>query len=552
MTFRLTLLDLAGMVALLLWGVRMVQTGIQRGFGPRLRQILGAALGNRFKAFAAGLGVTAILQSSTATGLMIAGFAAGGLVDLVPALAAMLGANVGTTLIVQLLSFDVTSLAPAFFLIGVLMFRRGDASRTRDLGRVVIGLGLMLLALHQLLDLITPYEDVPSLRVLLGAISTEPLLDILIAAGLAWAAHSSVAVVLLAMSFAAKGVVPPDAAFALVLGANLGTAINPLLEGATGDDPVARRLPVGNLVNRLIGCAIAVPALPYVGPFLVQFVPDNARAVADFHTLFNLLLAALFFPFLSQFAALLRRWLPTRIDQADPSRPMYLTNAARETPVVAIGSAAREALRLADVLEAMLVGTRDALVKGDRRRIDEVRRLDDVLDKLNAAIKAYLTSLDPEAMTEADDRRVDEILAFATNLEHAGDVIDKNLIAIASKRLKRGLAFSREGQAELAQMLDRLVVNLRAAAAVFMTGEPRAARLLASEKEAFRDLETAATQTHFERLRAGRVETQETSALHLDALRDLKLVNTHLVAAAAYPVLRNQGDLLPNRLRAQE
>ena len=550
MTFRLTLLDLAGMVALLLWGVRMVQTGIQRGFGPRLRQVLGAALGNRFKAFAAGLGVTAILQSSTATGLMIAGFAAGGLVDLVPALAAMLGANVGTTLIVQLLSFDVTSLAPAFFLVGVLMFRRGDASRTRDLGRVVIGLGLMLLSLHQLLELITPYEDVPSLRILLGAISTEPLLDILLAAALAWAAHSSVAVVLLVMSFAAKGVVPPDAAFALVLGANLGTAINPLLEGTTGDDPMARRLPIGNLVNRLIGCAIVVPALPYLGPLLVWLDPDNSRAVADFHTLFNLLLAALFFPFLSPFAALLRRWLPTRIDQADPSRPMYLHNAARETPVVAIGSAAREALRLADVLEAMLVGARDALVKGDRRRIDEVRRLDDVLDKLNAAIKAYLTSLDPEAMTEADDRRVDEILAFATNLEHAGDVVDKNLIAHAAKRLKRGLAFSREGQAELAQMLDRLVVNLRAAAAVFMTGEPRAARLLASEKEAFRDLETAATQTHFERLRAGRVETIETSALHLDVLRDLKRVNTHLVAAAAYPVLKNQGDLLPNRLRA--
>ena len=155
-------------------------------------------------------------------------------------------------------------------------------------------------------------------------------------------------------------------------------------------------------------------------------------------------------------------------------------------------------------------------------------------------------------MTDADHRRVEEILAFATNLEHAGDVVDKNLMGLASKRLKRGLAFSREGEAELARMLDRLVVNLRAAASLFMTGDPRAARLLASEKEAFRDLEAQATQTHFERLRAGRVETAETSALHLDVLRDLKRVNTHLVAAAAYPVLKSQGDLLPSRLRAQD
>ena len=552
MTFHLTLLDLAGMVALLLWGVRMVQTGIQRAFGPRLRLLLSAALRNRFKALLAGFGVTAVLQSSTATGLMVAGFAASGLVELTPALAAMLGANIGTTLIVQAMSFDVSSVAPAFILVGVVMFRRGYATRTRDLGRVAVGLGLMLLALHSLLELMTPYEDVPSLRILMGAIATEPLLDILVAALLAWVAHSSVAVVLLIGSFAAKGVVPPDAAIALVLGANLGSALNPFFEGSGGDDPVARRLPAGNLLNRVVGCVLGGLALPWLGPLLVQLVPDNARLVADFHTLFNVVLAALFLPLLSPFAALLRRWLPARVDQVDPSRPLYLHEGAREAPVVAIASAAREALRLSDVLEAMLQGARDALEKGDRRRIGETKRLDDVLDKLNTAIKAYLTSLDVEAMTDTDLRRVEEILTFSTNLEHAGDVVDRNLIGLAAKRLKRGLSFSREGQAELAGIMDRLIANLRAAAAVFMTEDPRAARLLAAEKQAFRDLEALATQTHFGRLRAGRVATTETSALHLDLLRDLKRVNTHLVAAAAYPVLKEHGELLPNRLRPED
>ena len=203
--------------------------------------MLAAALRNRFRGFLAGIGVTACLQSSTATGLMLTGFAAGGLVELIPALAVMLGANVGTTLIVQVLSVDVAGLAPALFLIGLIMFNRGDATRTRDLGRVAIGLGLMLLSLHQLLEVITPYEDVPSLRLLIGAIATEPVLALILAAVITWAAHSSVAIVLLIMSFAAKGVIPPQAAFALVLGANLGTAINPLLEGATGGDPAAKR-----------------------------------------------------------------------------------------------------------------------------------------------------------------------------------------------------------------------------------------------------------------------------------------------------------------------
>src|SRR6202000_966043 len=222
MDFPLMLVSLAGSVALLLWGVHMVQTGVQRAFGARLRSFLGGALRNRFKAFLAGVGVTALLQSSTATGLMVTGFTAKGLVELVPALAVMLGANVGTTLIVQLLSFNVAELAPALFLIGVLMFRRASAG-PRDFGRVLIGLGLMLLALHNFIDLLTPYEDVPSLRLLLGAIATQPLLDVILAAGLTWAAHSSVAIVLVIMSFAAQGTVPPEAALALVLGANLGT-----------------------------------------------------------------------------------------------------------------------------------------------------------------------------------------------------------------------------------------------------------------------------------------------------------------------------------------
>jgi phosphate:Na+ symporter len=145
------------------------------------------------------------------------------------------------------------------------MFGRG-VTRTRDLGRVVIGLGLMLMALHQLLAVITPYENAPALRSVLDAISLEPFIAVLLAAALTWAAHSSVAVVLLVMSLAAKGVASPEVAFALVLGANLGTAINPVLEGATGGDPAARRLPLGNLLNRVVGCGVALLTVPYIAP----------------------------------------------------------------------------------------------------------------------------------------------------------------------------------------------------------------------------------------------------------------------------------------------
>ncbi|MFD1110223.1 Na/Pi cotransporter family protein [Pseudoroseomonas ludipueritiae] len=544
MAFIIAAISLAGAIALLLWGTRMVQTGVQRAFGPRLRVVLGRALDNRAKAFLAGIGVTAALQSSTATGLMVAGFAAGGVVAAVPALAVMLGANLGTTLIVQVLSFDIGFLSPLLVLAGFLMFRRDPASVAHDLGRAAIGLGLMLLALRQLMELMAPLETSPVLRQLLTLVSVVPLLDVLLAAALTWATHSSVAVVLLTMSLAGHGILPPEAAFAMVLGANLGSAINPLLEGTRRDDPAARRVPLGNLLNRVVGLAIALPLLPWIAGWAGGAEP--ARAVALFHTGFNLVLAAAFLPLLTPYAALLRRWLPERPSAADPARPIYLDPAAQRVPAVALGAAAREALRLADILEELLGAARDTL--GARRPPTGSKALDEALGRLAQAIRAWLAALDTEALSDSDHRRMREIVTFVTQIDQAGSVARRILLPHAAALWKDGQPVGEAGVDELRALLDRLTGNLRAAASLFMTEDPRAARLLAEEKAAFRQLEEAATRTHLERLRGGAAEAVGASALHLDLLRDIKQINSHLVAAAAYPVLERVGALLPSRV----
>ncbi len=551
MTETLALLNLAGLVALLLWGLHMVQSGIQRAFGPHLRRMLAVALGNRVKAFCVGLVVTTGLQSSTATGLMITAFTAAGLVDLVPALAVMLGANVGTTLIVQALAFDIYRAAPVLVLLGVLLFRRSATSRTRDLGRVAIGLGLMLFALGALMTAIAiPSHDTPILRLLLDAISSDPIIAALLAALLAWAAHSSVVVVLLVMSFVANAVLALPVAFALVLGANLGSAINPLLEAPAGGDAAGRRLPVANLVSRLLGCTAVLLLIDQITPFIIRLDPDPARTVANFHTAFNLLLAVLLLPLLGPWASLLKRVLPSKATPDDPSRPLYLDPSANESPDVRLACAVREGLRMADVLEAMLKGAARGLDSGDRKCIVETKQLDDVLDRLHGAITAYLSQLDPEMLDARQSRRVAEILCFTKNLEHAGDIIEKNLIGLARKRLKHGFSYSKDGGSEIREMLERLVQNVRTAAAVFMTADIRTARRLTGEKEAFRELEAKAADAHFARLRTGEAETVETGALQLDVLRDLRRINAHVVAAV-YPLLEERGELLPSRLRQQ-
>jgi phosphate:Na+ symporter len=538
----IVLLDLMGGVALLLWGLHMVLSGVLRAFGPDLRRTLGKALGNRFSAFAAGLGLTALLQSSTATGLMTTSLAADGVVSLVPALAIMLGANVGTTLIVQALSFNISAIAPVLFVVGLVTFRASDGSLTKALGRVAIGLGLTLLALHILLDTLAPAEQAPAVRALLAAVTTDPVLCLIIAAALTWAAHSSVAVVLLVMSLAYSQFVTEPAALALVLGANLGSAINPLLEAGVRGDPASRRLPVGNLLNRLVGVLIALPFLGPIARELAMLQPDAAKMTAEFHMAFNVALALIFIGLLDPVAWLLVRLLPERKQTADASVPRYLDEAALENPPLALANAARETLRMGDTVEAMLREVMAALMTNDRKLASDVSRLDNVADRLNEAIKLYITKLTRDSLDEREGRRAMEIVSFTINLEHIGDIVDKNLCELAAKKIKRRYQFSTEGAAELTAFHKRVVESLQSAFGIFMTGDVEAAKKLLREKAELRKAELEAADRHFERLREGRPESLETTSLHLDILADLKRIHSH-ICSVAYPVLEAAGEL---------
>jgi phosphate:Na+ symporter len=545
------LLDLMGGVALLLWGLHMVRSGIVRAFGSDLRRFLGLALRNRFMAFTAGVGVTALLQSSTATGLMTASFVTGGAVELVPALAIMLGANVGTTLIVQALSFNVSAVAPVLFLVGVTAFKRGGQTRTRDLGRVAIGVGLMVLSLHILLDTLAPAENAPAVRTLLGAMTDEPVLCLLMAAALTWIAHSSVTVVLLVMSLAYSNFITPVAAIALILGANLGSAINPLVEGSHSDNPASRRLPVGNLLNRLVGCVLVLPFLQPIATVLGQIEPNPSRMAADFHTAFNVILALVFILPLDGLAALLKKILPNRAKPNDPSTPLYLDETALATPSVALVCAARETLHIGDIVETMLRRTRTALMTDDRKLVAEICRMDDAVDRLDEAVKLYITKLTRESLNEKDGHRAMEIISFSINLEHVGDIIDKNLMELAAKKIKRKIVFSKEGAAELESFHQEVFDNLKLAFSVFMSGDAGIARQLVTEKATLRATEFAAAESHLARLRQGRTESIESSSLHLDILRDLKRIHSH-ICSVAYPVLERTGELSPSRLKEIE
>lgn len=539
------LIQLAGFVALLLWGMHMVHSGIVRAFGSSLRQILAIGLKSRLRAFLAGLGITALLQSSTATSLMSTNFIAAGFMTLTPALAVMLGANVGSTLIVQVLSFNVAALAPLFVLAGVVAFKRGARTRTRDLGRVGIGFGLMLLSLNLIVTTLQPVEKAAQLRGLVAMLSGDPVIDVAIAALLTWAALSSVAVVLLVMTLAAQGIVTPEASLALVLGANLGTLIPQYISSSNVE---ARRLVLGNIVMRGLGCALALPLIPWLVSAMAAMDANPARQIANFHTVFNVALAVAFIGLLDPLARLCTRLLPAAPTTDDPSMPKYLDARALDTPAIALSDAAREVLRIIDIVETMLRTFLEALQTSDRKLLAQLAALDDTVDRLHDAVKLHLTAISrQETLSQTDRKRCADMIAFSINLEHIGDILDRSLREIAARKIKQRLSFSQEGLGEITHMHQCLIENLHLATSVFMLGDASAARRLLAAKERMRVLEQSATENHLRRLRDGKAQSIETSSLHIDIARDLKRIAAH-IASVAYPILEESGALRPTRL----
>lgn len=544
------LINIVGAVTLLIWGVRMVRTGLTRSLGSALRAVVTRSTGNRFSAFFAGFGITGLLQSSTATALIAASFAGRGLLTTAMGLALMLGADVGSTLIVQALSFNVTWLSPVLIAVGVALFVSSSDSTRRALARTAIGLGLILLSLTLVAKASMPLRETEGLTVVFEALAEEKVLAVLVIAALTWFAHSSVAIVLLVMSLASTQAIGVELGLAMVLGANLGAAITAFV-ATSRSVAAARRVPLGNLLMRGIGVVALLPTLAWVMPHLAQVEADPARLIANFHTAFNLGLALVFLPFVGLLAGLTERMLPDRARAEDPGRPRYLDADALDTPSIALASAARETLRMGDEVKAMLEQTKKVFATNDANLMRNVEARDDVVDQLHEAIKLYLTGLARNEMDEKESRRSIEVLSFTTNLEHIGDVIDKNLMELANKKIKNRSSFSKEGQAELEIFHDRVLDNLDLALNIFMTPNLDLARKLLREKAALRDLERALTESHFARVGAGRVESIDSSSLHLDILRDLKRINSHLTSVA-YPILEQHGELTASRLIDQE
>ena len=545
-----TLLSLLGAVALLVWGTYIVRTGLLRVYGANLRRVLSASVRNRFAAILAGLGVTSLLQSSTATTLIAASFGGQGVIATAPALAIVLGADIGTSIMAQVFALDLSWLAPLLILAGVVLFLSRRNTVAGRLGRVSIGFGLIILALQLIVQTTQPLTANAGVKILFGTLSGDPILDMLFAALLTMIAYSSLAVVLLTATLAGSHVISPQVALALVLGANLGSGLLALVTSAHAT-PEARRIPLGNLMFKLVGCVALLPFLGTLTEWLGSLDPDPQRLAVNFHLAFNLALAAAFLAFVEPMARLTERLLPQRARPDDAGRARHLDPVALDTPALAISCAAREAMRIADAVETMLVGILAVIRSKDRDLSRRLRTMDDTVDQLYTAVKLYLTQISREALEQDEGKRWTDIISFTINMEQIGDGIERILRDIEEKLIKRGASFSEAGMAEIVELHGRLVANLRLAMSVFLNGDLKGAQALVAQKVEFRERELAFADTHLQRLSWNTPESIETSSLHLDLISEMKRINSHL-CSVAYPILENAGVLSRSRLKPED
>lgn len=537
-------INLFGAVALLLFGLGQIKDGMSRAFGARLRIGLAAGTRGGFRSFIAGLVATIALQSSTATALMVASFVEKDLIAPAMAQIVLLGANVGTAMTAWIVALGLGWLSPMLILAGVVL-SRGKSVQRQGAGAALAGVGLMLLSLHLLSAATDPIRQSPALGLFIGMLGNAWPVALIFSAVLAALASSSLAIVFLILSLAASGGVETSLVIVLVLGANLGGAVPPVL--ATLKAPVtARRVAVGNLIVRAIGCLAALPLAGY-GAALLEMSPfSHANLAVDAHLFFNLAVAAIAWPLSPLLLRVTTALLPEK--EKSESHRSYLDSQDLDQPVAALAGASREVLLVGDLIERMLRQAGEAMRDSDVAKLNDISTLEGRVDRIQHDIKVYVSKVGQDGLSGKDERRAMDIVEYAINLEHIGDIIEKGIRPEIAKKIDLGLRFSDDGKSELERLFTVTLDNIRMAQSVFATRNAALARRLVEVKEDVRRLEKQSSERHLQRLRDGRAESIQTSSVHLDMLRDLKRINAH-IAAVAHPILDESGLLIESRIK---
>ena len=554
MTGSIVLLHLAGAVALMLYATRLVKTGVERAYGDLLRLRLRATMRNPLMAVLAGTGLAIALQSSTAVTLLVGSFAGSGIVSGAAGQLAVRGAEIGSALVVKLLTFDLSLLVPLCLVAGTTMFMATRRREWRQVGRILIGIGLLILSLRMIGESAGPLRESDLMPLIIEHFSNDPITAYLIAAAITWAFQSSIAAVLLMATLAGRGLITPELGLVLVLGVNLGSSvIAPML--TRGAEPGVRVVPVGNLLMRGAGSLVMLILVMIFQPDPTFLGATASDRIVNAHILFNVLILLAGLPLAGLVYRLSERIVAMgasgqRADDPGPPEISALDEAALDKPPLALANATREVLRICGTIDVMLSRIITLYEGASEAEISALADMDDKVDRRHGAVKLYLARIARNSLSDEQAIRSQELLSASVRLEQVGDIITRNMLVHVRKKNRLGLSFTPEGWRELRAFHRTVLTNARMAFNVLVSHEVETAQQLVREKDRLRDMERKSSQNHFNRLRDGSLQSIETSAIHLDTIRDLKEINS-LLTSIAYPVLEERGMLSRSRLKAE-
>lgn len=545
----LILLKIVGAVMLLLYAVRMVRTGFERASGPALRRAISRAASGRVIGVFSGMSVAVLLQSATAVAVLAAGFATSGILTTAAGLTVLLGADLGSALVVQFLVFDLSWLVPLLLAVGAWLFLKVERRTAKQTGRILVGIALVLISLQMIGESTAPLKQAQFMPQIAAYLASDAFTALAVGALLAFLMHSSVATVLMIAAFAQKAGLPLEAAIPLVLGANIGAGVVALWL-TRGMDRKARLLPLGNFIFRSVGAVVALLLVTSVELPLEQVSSLPAQQLVAVHILFNLALVVLCAPLATPMAWLVERLLPEESadGENEPSAPKSaLDQRVINVPRLALASATRELLRMGEQVEAMARPVMMMLENGTVPEIRRLQQMDGNINIIHSDIKLYIAELNRGELTSEEAEQSLELASFAINLERAGDLVSKNLLERALQLQENGVSFSKEGQLELEKMHDRVLANMQLALNVLVSGDVASARELIAEKDMMRQLEKECHDRHLDRLKSRMPESIESSNAHMEVVRSLKEINS-LFATVAVPILAREGQLRDSRL----
>ncbi len=541
------LIHIAGAAALLIWAVRLVRTGVERGFAAPMRIWLRHSSKNRLLAAGTGIGAAVLLQSATAVAVLVSNFVSKGGVATATGLAILLGADVGSALVTQLLMARLPILIPMLLLVGVVVFLRGEGSNTRQIGRILIGLALIFVSLDMIRLATEPMISNPGTQAIMAYLGRDLLTAFIIGAVFAWGVHSSVAAVLLFATLAGLSILPPPAAAAMILGANLGGGFIAFV--LTYSAPLAsRRMVMANLLLRGGGAALTVLVIAAMPELLNQLGATPARQSINLHLAFNVALAIVALPFVGPITTVLSYFV---VEKPDPSGALEVTSALDsallDRPQRAIDCAARELLGMGQKVEQMLIAVDPLYDQWNATTASMIADQDKAIKQVHLDVKLYLARLGQKGMNEDLSRRSMELASVSSSLDSASDAITRIMLELAERLDAQKLQFSQQGRDEIRNFSDRVQSNAQLALNVMMNQNPAEARELVAAKDKVRKVEQKLQRSHIGRLREGMVESIETSNIHQETLRALKQVN-NAFSMVGYPILHKSGDLLKSRL----